>query len=1237
MTIGAASLDDLDALCAEEPFVRALAKSLLFDDTRVDDVVQQTWLEALRRGVPGGEARRSWLARVVRTRASNARRDERRQLARERAAARPESLASTTELLARQEQRRQVVAAVAALPEPYRGVVMLRYFEGLAPRAIARAQGTSTETVNTRLKRARAMLREQLDASHGGDRRAWALALVPIAAAEGLGRGVVMAKLLGLFALLSAMKPFLLVLAALVLAVLVVRVNFGSQTEQPPARSAATAATPRESAVPVPAVGTEPAPAPADRVAVAAGSATESAPAALDASQLAVLVGRLVGPDGTPAAQRLCRLLCLDPLRAHPGAFEPGEIAEGAGVTALETSTDRDGRFAFEAVPAGQSHALWLGAFGPNARFLPLSHPLAAGRRTDLGTLVLELRGAIVGRVVDAAGAPVAGALVRAIDLPGALLGLAPVDRLAQGGALFCAVPDPAGFAGRSDGARAWVDGVRSKLSSNVPQAEASSRFAVLPFPRWLDAALEALPIPSAISDGEGRFRIEGLIDGDHALLVSAAGFARATKARVPVRNAERRDAGELRLVRGETLVCRVLDADGAAVQDAELRVALRPRAGLTGVLFGEAARRTDAGGRVAFDDLPRGEYVVAYRRGAGARWNVESPVESGEELELRLPRTRELHVQVVDEHGQALDGARVWLWSGPLLGELSAAGMQEPIAVAPSPVDGVPGRIRIRGLEPDTYTLGVRAAGRASVQRLAVVPPFDAAAGASSEPTLVTVELRAGLDLEVEVVDERGAAVPAAEVWVLATADASAASSASLLFSYGGYSAWDRLGRGGRRTGSDGRVRIASLPRGPATVLVRHRALGSIGVEVPELRESLRIAMPRPGRIEGTVRRAGEIPQPDSVRLTLAPEALANGSAFPVAGQVAALRDDGSFAVDGLAPGSWRVLVEDKAKDADGAVRSLGGLVMKADPTGWDFGDAGSRRATVELTPGGVERVAVDLDPLAAQPGLPAARVRGRVELDGRPIASAPIRALAGFGFATEDHAFASTGQDGRFEREGIDARSFTLNLELPLDPVCGWSRDVQTSAGETLELEYVTKTALLELAVLDVDGRPATGGEVWFTGEAVAGGRVGTRGVRVVQGRARARLPLGEYEIWVQGAMGQARLPREALRADGRREARLSADRFLRLRFLVEPDFAIEAVQVVGLGDTQPGEIRTSFFFAAGEGNECRVGCVDAGRYRVELRSGGLRYATEPATVTVAEQGPADFVLRLGARIDD
>ncbi len=91
---------------------------------------------------------------------------------------------------------RAVVDAVLALDEPYRSVVLARYFRGWDPNRIARESAIPIATVKSRLQRALSLLREKLDRTHGG-RANWALALAPFA---GVGRAATIATALKLVA-----------------------------------------------------------------------------------------------------------------------------------------------------------------------------------------------------------------------------------------------------------------------------------------------------------------------------------------------------------------------------------------------------------------------------------------------------------------------------------------------------------------------------------------------------------------------------------------------------------------------------------------------------------------------------------------------------------------------------------------------------------------------------------------------------------------------------------------------------------------------------------------------------------------------------------------------------------------------------------------------------------------------------------------------------------------------------
>ncbi|MBL8897829.1 MAG: RNA polymerase sigma factor [Planctomycetes bacterium] len=198
------------ALLAELSWLRALARALVRDAHRADDLAQEAAVLALERAPSSVADLRAWLARVLRNLVARERRAEARRARRERQAARPEQdgNAEADALVLRVERERELARAVLALKEPFRGTLLLRYHEGLSPRRIAAREGVPVETVKSRLKRALAQLRAELDRGFG-DRRAWMIALAPLlaparpsaAATTAIAAGLVAAAAYGVLAL----------------------------------------------------------------------------------------------------------------------------------------------------------------------------------------------------------------------------------------------------------------------------------------------------------------------------------------------------------------------------------------------------------------------------------------------------------------------------------------------------------------------------------------------------------------------------------------------------------------------------------------------------------------------------------------------------------------------------------------------------------------------------------------------------------------------------------------------------------------------------------------------------------------------------------------------------------------------------------------------------------------------------------------------------------------------------
>ena len=104
-------------------------------------------------------------------------RDEGRRQARERDRACEETTAN--EIGRELEVQERVLTAVSELRDPYRTVIYMRYYRELTPPEIQRELEVPLATVESRLTRGRALLRERLTREHG-DRKTWIVALLPL-------------------------------------------------------------------------------------------------------------------------------------------------------------------------------------------------------------------------------------------------------------------------------------------------------------------------------------------------------------------------------------------------------------------------------------------------------------------------------------------------------------------------------------------------------------------------------------------------------------------------------------------------------------------------------------------------------------------------------------------------------------------------------------------------------------------------------------------------------------------------------------------------------------------------------------------------------------------------------------------------------------------------------------------------------------------------------------------------
>ncbi|MFY9341100.1 MAG: sigma-70 family RNA polymerase sigma factor [Planctomycetota bacterium] len=647
---------DLQRLLAEEPFVRDLARQLVASDA--DEVVQRTWLHAVQQGGAGVGRPRHWLARILRTVASNLRRDDRRRVARELATPPPELVPSSAALAEREESRRALVAAVDALPAPLRTVVLLRWFDGQPPRRIAKALGVPAATVSTQLQRALALLRHRLDAGHGGDRRAWLVPLIPFAVRPELplappvlpvgAAPAAPALLLGAIAMTTKTK-FAAATVALLMAAgaWMLSLEPGKAVTTPPDgnrldSSALVQAPLGERAGAPPPATDAPAREPATPVPPAPTTGT-------------VIVHVRYGDDHAPAPGVI---LALRP-RGTDGRYQ-----------GWRQRTDTSGTVRYDDAAPGDLHVGTVLGLNEGKRV-----DLAAGQTVEV-ELDLEVGITVTGVVLDASRVPVAGAqvemahvahsgtlpeVVAVSDAGGRFSARACPDLCLVGARAAGHLASPVRFLhgkkgntaevelvlGRDGGA---IDGIVVDTAGNpianavviAGQGEVSG----------IDAYDNGPAFPALTRSGaDGRFLAIGVPTGEQPLRVRAPTFA-------PWRGKCEVAAGaavvaRIVLLAGGAMRGSVRDAEGKPVDRAELRIGN----------FEDLAQYrqvTGIDGSFSFTGLPIGElHVFCSHKDLGkAAQNVVTNPGGVATCDLQLSRGLELKGNVVDSDGQPVASA---------------------------------------------------------------------------------------------------------------------------------------------------------------------------------------------------------------------------------------------------------------------------------------------------------------------------------------------------------------------------------------------------------------------------------------------------------------------------------------------------------------------------------------------------------------------------------------------------
>ncbi|MCC7172248.1 MAG: sigma-70 family RNA polymerase sigma factor, partial [Planctomycetes bacterium] len=632
----------LGLLRKEAGFARNLAKSLLFDDQLADDVVQQAWLTAIERPPAHRVSVRGWFLTVVRNLALKALRSRKRRTAREERAARLERVESTADSVEREHVLRAMTDAVLALDEPYRHTILARFFDDLPPRVIAERDGVPVATVQSRITRGLAKLREHLGHERGGNASRLALGLLafadPARFAALTTPTATPAPVDVSAPTWTTHAPWLVPASIATVAIIVVTTLFvGGDDVSPPLAIESTprAKAPRESRLD--AIEAELDTGARDPAGPKTRAGAPPIGLARDATALRVLVRRQA--DGAPADRIAVR--CIEWSRPN------------ARWVAVERVTDDDGYVWFTHVVPGLvtlvldrggradvtvAESTWNDAFV----WLPLGVEVHGRVLTPSGQAAARARVWLSGGIDDVAGRVVA---VAADDGTFALHDIAPERMLAALDARLA--PSDVVAIAPTRGAIAAIELVlrehHASLEGRVRAPDGSSiagaqielesldlrRPAIGGDPR---ATIPRVPPVTERTAIDGTFRAGPLAPGRYSVRVRAAGFA-AWSSETHIESGAGTQLA-IELGPGARIDGRVTYADGTPARNVECVAAA--------ATWEVSAARSDAEGRFTLTDVPSGT-VTARASSNGGVETAEFRLQATERVEWnpRLARGR--------------------------------------------------------------------------------------------------------------------------------------------------------------------------------------------------------------------------------------------------------------------------------------------------------------------------------------------------------------------------------------------------------------------------------------------------------------------------------------------------------------------------------------------------------------------------------------------------------------------
>lgn len=739
-------------------WMRALARSLVRDESQAEDAVQETFLRAVRSPPRREEALGAWLRTVLGRCVSRSRAEEKGRRRREALAAREERLhhepGHDIETL---EIQRLLIEEVLRLDEPCRSTVLLRFFDGLTVAAIARRQGIDESTARWRLKTALERLRSALS-RRKGHRASWQAALAPLllgharapleeggdaVTASGNGAGA-SSRVCRTSTYLTAgaaalkLKTVLVagVLSSLILAGFLVH-RFGSSGEQR-GESAATRA--------------------ASGVAV-----KETPPPASPETPVEVLAPPREDTPGDRAPGRVLRGLVTSAVTDGP---LPRAVILVRGSDS-ETVADENGEYALEGLPPGELFVI-ARADGHAEQHARLRLSDADGFRQDFR---LDPAVELHVTVNDPAGLPIEGVEVTPAQPNRDYVHDEVYTRRTgpDGTALLTGINRtdlPQVNARKAGYAEVWTRDYEVEEDA----ATAELRIILEPRPRlervitgtvtgpggkplegmhvqWIHPHGEHEGRQVTDTDRGGRYILRFESDKERAT-ISAYGDGWAPAIREGIGPGDRNEPAvvDFELEPGHWLEGTVVDEEGKPVEGATVNVmpTLGTLRNVTLYPGNLRAASTDAEGRFRITELAGPQVAVQLRGPDGGGWahNMNETVEVDREVDLVLERWKVIRGRVRDaDTGEPVPAFTVKLKKGVGYYDYKRCDPGESF-------HSTEGRFLLEKLDPDRFTFSVEASGYISVLL------GDVASATPEGGNEVLVEMTRGADLEGIVID---------------------------------------------------------------------------------------------------------------------------------------------------------------------------------------------------------------------------------------------------------------------------------------------------------------------------------------------------------------------------------------------------------------------------------------------------------------------------------------------------